>query len=486
MLGARPAAPSACPPWPPPEKLCQSGGAVSSSALPWSLLDFTVPIRSQVFFNLVGDLLCYSGANEVNIALSIVRAVCREVRDQIDEECLTFNYDDTCGLGTGPNADRDEIVQLNRWIQRHPRLKYFECLLRSATKFRILLQELQLPPNTRCSFVFEFKVNEAEMQQVLQRFSVLRLSAMPEEREETPSRGWNALPDTSMQVLCLRSCSDEIVRSFLAVSPRLRSLQVVDSKLQGIPGVLSHLTSLSLTGIASLPDEQFTKLIAGCQRLRSLYISKCHISHISISLPHLELLSVTHCKQLTDQCATELLSHLNNPKLRFVDLSECRSLTSPTVDHPELEIAWLMHCPQLTGQAVTAMFRSCPMLAAVNLVQSSIESALIASTSLRTLELTTSQKLTDGAVTQLLESCPNLLFLDVGHCCQLVEPKFAHPVLETILLSFCVNLREAAVAGLFENCPSLRYVEIAVCMFDISKFQRTCKPGCTVVVNFDF
>ena len=77
--------------------------------------------------------------------------------------------------------------------------------------------------------------------------------------------------------------------------------------------------------------------------------------------------------------------------LRFVDLSECRSLTAPTVagtalrclrqclpleefdiyicesfgvlangdpevsptvkvEHPELEIAWLMHCPQLTGQ----------------------------------------------------------------------------------------------------------------------------------------
>eukprot|EP00434_Breviolum_minutum_P030586 symbB.v1.2.027048.t1/scaffold2747.1/size71700/2 len=119
-------------------------------------------------------------------------------------------------------------------------------------------------------------------------------------------------------------------------------------------------------------------------------------------------------------------------------------------------------------------------------VQSSIENALLASTSLRTLELTTSQKLADGAVTQLLENCPNLSFLDVGHCCQLVEPKLAHPILETILLSFCVNLRESAVAGLFDNCPKLRYVEIAVCMFDMTKFQRTCRPECTVVVNFDF
>eukprot|EP00913_Durusdinium_trenchii_P035892 g33584.t1 len=137
-------------------------------------------------------------------------------------------------------------------------------------------------------------------------------------------------------------------------------------------------------------------------------------------------------------------------------------------------------------------------------VQSSIEQAVLASASLRTLELTTSQKLADGTVTQLLENCPNLSFLDVGHCCQLVEPKLTHPILETILLSFCVNLRESAVAGLFENCPKLRYVEIAVCMFDMTKFQRTfgasdltfknwqqcaslrCRPECTVVVNFDF
>merc|ERR1712007_64582 len=97
---------------------------------------------------------------------------------------------------------------------------------------------------------------------------------------------------------------------------------------------------------------------------------------------------------------------------------------------------------QLTDQAVSQMFQACPALTAANLVQSSVESALICSPLLRTLELTTSQKLTDTAVTRLLEHCPSLTFLDVGHCCQLLEPKFEHLSLETILLSFCVNLRE--------------------------------------------
>jgi len=261
----------------------------------------------------------------------------------------------------------------------------------------------------------------------------------------------------------------------------------VDSKLHDNPGIsTARLTSLSLSGITTLVDEDFSKLVGACDKLRSLYISKCHINNINVALPQLELLSVTHCRQLTDQCATELLQPLNNPRLRFVDFSECRSLTSPTVDHPELETAWLMHCPQLSEQAVTSMFRACTSLTAVNLVQSSIESTLISSVSLRTLELTTSQMLRDAAVTQLLEHCPNLTFLDLAHCCQLSEPKLAHPVLETILLSFCINLREPAVAGLFENCPSLRYVEIAVLQFDMTKFQRSCRPECTVVVNFDF
>lgn len=417
--------PSACPPWPPPEPLLQPG-AVGSTSSPWSFLDLTSPIRSQILFNLVGDLLCYSGANEVNIQLSIVRSTCRELRDQIDEECLTFNYDDNCGLG-GNARDRDEIILLNDWIKRHPRLKYFECMIRNAAKFRVMLEELQLPANTRCSFVFEFKVSSHEVEQLLRRFCVRKLSVMPEEEKEVSGGYPNQRPLTwkvtpSLQVLCLRSCSEEIVKSFFSVSPKLRRLQVVDSKIQSIPSNISqNLTSLSLTGITNLPDEQLSKLLMACQNLRSLYIAKCHISHISFALPQLELLSVTHCRQLTDQCATEILSPANNPCLRFVDLSECRSLTAPTVEHPELEVAWLMHCPQLTGQAVSAMFRACTSLTAVNLVQSSIENALLASSSLRTLELTTSQKLADGAVTQLLENCPNLSFLDVGHCCQLVQ-----------------------------------------------------------------
>eukprot|EP00434_Breviolum_minutum_P045088 symbB.v1.2.040352.t1/scaffold7165.1/size12945/2 len=353
--------PSACPPWPPPEPLHQHG-AVSSTSSPWS----------QILFNLVGDLLRYSGANEVNMQLSIVRSACREVREQIDEECLTFNYDDNCGLGTGPSRDRDEIVLLNNWIKRHPRLKFFECMIRNAAKFRVMLEELKLPMNTRCSFVFEFKVNSTEMDQLLRRFCVRKLSVMPEEEKDTqggyPTQRpvWQVTP--SLQVLCLRSCSEDIVKSFFSVSPRLRRLQLVDSKIQSIPSnIAENLTSLSLTGITNLPDEQVSKLLMSCQNLRSLYIAKCHISHISFSLPQLELLSVTHCRQLTDQCATEILSPANNPSLRFVDLSECRSLTAPTVEHPELEIAWLMHCPQLTGQAVSAMFKACTSLTAVNL-----------------------------------------------------------------------------------------------------------------------
>lgn len=453
-----------------------------------SLLDLTAPIRSQIFFTMVVDLLCYSGANEVNIHLDTIRCVCRELRDQIDEECLTFNYDDACGLSSAVGNDHDEIKLLNCWIKRHPRLKYFECVLRSAPKFRALLEGLKLPEGTRCSFLFEFKVSAEDVRHLLKRFRVRRLSVIPDEGRDTGRSGeWANMPDTGLHMLCLRSCSDDIVRSFLAASPRLQGLQIIDSRLFSDPGLLSScLTSLSLTGIVTMPDEQFGKLFAGCQNLRSLYISKCHISNITVALPRLELLSVTHCRQLTDQCATELLQPSNNPALRFLDLTENRGLVSPAIGHPGLEIAWLMHCPQLTDQAVQQMFQSCPSLTAANLVQSSIETALICSPSLRTLELTTSQKLTDAAVTQLLQHCPSLLFLDVGHCCQLLEPAFAHQSLETVLLSFCVNLRESAIVGLFANCPSLRYVELAVCMFDMTRFQRECGPNCQVVVNFDF
>merc|ERR1712176_1394074 len=97
----------------------------------------------------------------------------------------------------------------------------------------------------------------------------------------------------------------------------------------------------------------------------------------------------------------------------------------------------------------------------------------------------TSQRLTDVVVTNLLQNCPNLVFLDVGHCCQLWEPKFVHSKLERLFLSFCVNIRESAIVSLFAQCPALRYVELAVCMFDMTRFQRECHPHCQVVVNFE-
>ena len=284
----------------------------SSSAAgesPWSLLDLTAPLRSQVLLSVVGDLICYSGANEVNAHLDTIRGVCRELRDQIDEECLTFSYDDTCGLSSSVGSDLDEIRLLNCWIRRHPRLKYFECLLRSAPKFRALLQGMELPPGTRCNFVFEFKVGAEEVRQLFRRFRVRRLSVLPKEVREAAAaagvavedaarkaaaasragRGSPAgsgdrsgLQDAGLHMLCLRSCSDDIARSFLAACPRLQGLQIVDSRLLSDPGIASgRFTSLSLTGVVMLPGEQFSRLVAGCQILRSLYISKCLIAEMS-------------------------------------------------------------------------------------------------------------------------------------------------------------------------------------------------------------
>lgn len=465
---------------------------------PWSLLDLTTPVRSQIFLNMVGDLLCYSGVNEVNTKVDAIRCVCRELCDQINEECLTFNYDDTCCHSMGRvMSDEVEIEHLNRSIRRHPRVKFFECLLHSKSKFKPLLEGLELPPGTCCSFVFEFKVYPEQIRRLLCQFRVRRLNIITHELEDNadPARGllpdlcdWNALPEArSLRTLCLRSCTQEIVTSFLAACPHLQGLQLNDSRLLTDPGIRpDFLTSLSLTWVVTMPDAEFKAIVERCQNLLSLYICKCHIAFVKVALPRLELLSVTHCRQLTDECVTNMLSPINNPNLRFIDLTENKGLTQPLIAHAGLEIAWLMHCPHLTDQAITHLFQNCPSLSAVNLVQSSIENALICSPALRTLELATSQKLTDAAVTHLLQHCPNLTFLDVGHCCQLLEPRFVHDSLETILLSFCVNLRESAVVTLFASCPSLRYVEMAVCMFDMTRFQRECGPHCQVVVNFDF
>mmetsp|Transcript_70909 Transcript_70909/g.169819 ORF Transcript_70909/g.169819 Transcript_70909/m.169819 type:complete len:487 (+) Transcript_70909:83-1543(+) len=472
-----------------------------------SLIGLSGPVRSQIFHHVVGELLSYGGAHEVSTQLHTIQCTCTELCQQLDQECLTFNYDDTCGFGGGSRDPRAEIRLLNRRIRRHPRLKFFECVLHSSSTFHAILEALELPKDARCSFVMEFKVALMEVRNLLCRFKVRRLNIIPNEgapastaedsgdnKSQPPQQevvkstdGVGSLPETGLRMLCLRSCTDEIVRELLNSSPRLQCLQIVDTKLHMDPGVRSPwLMSLSLTGVAIMSDTDFNSLIAACARLRSLYISKCHLANINIALPCLELLSITRCRQLTDACVATLLEPQNCPSLRFVDLTENMGLTQPVIAHPGIDIAWLMHCPHLTDHAVTQMFQNCPSLTAVNLVQSSIEAPQICSPNLRTLELATSQKLADAAVTYLLQHCPSLTFLDVGHCCQLMEPILSHPRLETILLSFCVNLRESAIARLFEECHALKYVELAVCMFDMTRFQRERRADCQVVVNFDF
>mmetsp|Transcript_47262 Transcript_47262/g.106157 ORF Transcript_47262/g.106157 Transcript_47262/m.106157 type:complete len:466 (-) Transcript_47262:66-1463(-) len=446
------------------------------------------PACSQIFQHIVGKLLSYGGAHEVSTELHAIQCTCKELNKQIDEECLTFNYDDTAGFGNSCKDHHEEIQLLNRRIQRHPRLSLFECVLHTPAKFQALLQDLELPKDAKASFVMEFKVGLADLRNLLSRFKVRRLNIIPNESSAEEGADWSSgLPDTGLRMLCLRSCTDEVVRELLNASPRLQSLQIVDTRLHMDPGIRSQsLTSLSLTGVAIMSDGDFNSLIAACARLRSLYISKCHLANINIALPCLELLSITRCRQLTDAGVASLLEPQNCPSLRFVDLTENMGLTSPVIAHPGIDIAWLMHCPHLTDNAIAQMFLNCPSLTAVNLVQCSLENPRICSPLLRTLELATSQKLTDAAVTHLLQHCPNLTFLDVGHCCQLNQPVLSHPRLETILLSFCVNLQEAAIAVLFEECHALKYVELAVCMFDMTRFQRERRPGCQVVVNFDF
>eukprot|EP00927_Polykrikos_kofoidii_P023079 TRINITY_DN21371_c0_g1_i1.p1 TRINITY_DN21371_c0_g1~~TRINITY_DN21371_c0_g1_i1.p1 ORF type:complete len:342 (+),score=24.56 TRINITY_DN21371_c0_g1_i1:109-1026(+) len=292
-----------------------------------SLLELAPPIRSQILVNLVGDILCYSGANEANISLITIRMLCRELRDQIDDECLTFNYDDMCGMSNGvPGGEREEIQSLNRCIARHSRLRYFECLMRSPAKFRTLVEELKLPKALKCNFVLEFKISFEDVRRLLGKFRVCRLSIIPEEKEGTGE--WNSIEAANLRTLCLRGCSDELVRSVVSVCPRLHGLQIVDSRLMSDPQLSSHsLTSLSLTGIANMADEHFSNIIGKCRNLRSLYISKCNISFIAFSLPKLEFLSVTHCRQLTDQCASELVQAARNPSEHRL-LSPIQRLTS--------------------------------------------------------------------------------------------------------------------------------------------------------------
>lgn len=471
-----------------PGKSLGRGGKIDTLG---SLLDLAAPLRSQIFLDVVGDLLCYSGIDEVNLEVDSIRGVCRELRDQIDEECLTFNYSDSSCPTGDVRLDQREVDRINRAIRRHRRVKFFECLLHSESRFRELLERLELSPAAYCSFTFEFEVTAKQMHCLLRRFRVRRLNIITQDTDDSrpgDSSGWSWLPETQgLRTLCLRSSSEATVQSFLAQCPRLQGLQLNDCRLHSDQGIRpERLTSLSLAWVSTMCDDCFSSIIGRCLRLTSLHICRCSISFITVALPRLELLSVTHCRQLSDECVTGMLQPSRNPSLRFVDLTENKGLVSPWIAHTELEIAWLTHCSHLSDQAVTHLFQNCPSLSTVSLVQSSIETAMICSPALRTLELATSQKLSDAAVTHLLRHCPSLNFLDVGHCCQLLEPQFVHATLETILMSFCVNLRESAVATMFASCPSLRYVEMAVCMFDMTRFQREYGEKCQVVVNFDF
>lgn len=134
-----------------------------------------------------------------------------------------------------------------------------------------------------------------------------------------------------------------------------------------------------------------------------------------------------NCKLITDAAVTTLLD--NGPLLRELRLAQCAKITDDAfLNLPErkrldsLRILDLTACEELTDRAVERIINAAPRL--------------------RNLVLAKCKKITDRAVMAITRLGKNLHYVHLGHCAQITD---------------------GAVIELVKTCNRIRYIDLACC-----------------------
>ncbi|KAI5781648.1 SCF E3 ubiquitin ligase complex F-box protein grrA [Peziza echinospora] len=247
---------------------------------------------------------------------------------------------------------------------------------------------------------------------------------------------------------------------------------ITDNGLHNLIPNNTGLLALDLSGLSQLSDRTISLIADNCHRLQGLNIAGCRkitnasLIELSRNCRQLKRLKLNECELITDEAVIEMAK--NCPHLVEVDLHKCYEITDASVAHlftlRHLRDLHLAFCAQITDEAFAAIPNR-PI------------------DSLRIIDLTNCELITDEAVIKITSIAPRLRNLVLAKCKNITDRgvesicrlgKWIH----LLALGHCSNITDKAVQKIARSCSRIRYIDLAGCvsLTDASVMELTNLP----------
>ncbi|KAI9806296.1 MAG: hypothetical protein M1825_006411 [Sarcosagium campestre] len=250
--------------------------------------------------------------------------------------------------------------------------------------------------------------------------------------------------------------------------------KLTDSGVTSLLNGNKYLLALDISGLTSVSDHTLLTVANNCTRLQGLNISGCKLvtdkslTAVSRNCKSIKRLKLNDCREVTDE---SVISFANTCRQMLeIDLHECREINDVSVtallargfNLRELRLA---HCSRITDGAFLALPQ-----------ERQFES-------LRILDLTACENLTDSAVTRIVGAAPRLRNLVLAKCKKITDLAVLAITklgknLHYVHLGHCAHITDTAVMELVKTCNRIRYIDLACChnLTDQSIMQLATLP----------
>ncbi|KAI9794564.1 MAG: SCF ubiquitin ligase complex subunit [Peltula sp. TS41687] len=251
----------------------------------------------------------------------------------------------------------------------------------------------------------------------------------------------------------------------LAVCKRVERLTLTQcTKLTdtGVKALLEgnrNLLALDFAGLEHITDYTLLAVADNCSRLQGLNISACKLvtdkslCALSENCKALKRMKLNECSQLTSASITSLAK--NCRQMLEIDLHNCKltndaAVTALLTHGMHLRELRLGYCKLITDEAFLAVpkdrivdtLRILDLTACDLLTDSAVAKIISCAPRLRNLVLAKSDRITDHAVRSISKLGKNLHYVHLGHC---------------------AHITDNAVIDLVKACNRIRYIDLACC-----------------------
>ncbi|KAK2738187.1 SCF ubiquitin ligase complex subunit [Myotisia sp. PD_48] len=246
-----------------------------------------------------------------------------------------------------------------------------------------------------------------------------------------------------------------------------------------------RIERLTLTKCSNLTDEGVSGLVEGNRQLQALDVTELKsltdrtLVVIANNCPRLQGLNVTGCAKLSDESLATLADscrHLKRLKLNSVSQVTDRAIQAFAKNCPSMLEIDLSGCHHISNVSVVALLSTLRNLRELRLAQCvkisdrgflSLSDNLVFE-SLRILDLTACENVTDDSVEKIIRLTPRLRNLLLSKC-RFITDRSVHAIcklgknINYVHLGHCSNITDAAVIQLVKSCTRIRFIDLACC-----------------------